>query len=81
MPVSDIPVVRASASSQSVVFIILRQPIGTVPAARFTGFGASASNPSFSRRHRGRGNAALVDGHVESFAVGEMKYKHIDLEN
>jgi prepilin-type processing-associated H-X9-DG protein/prepilin-type N-terminal cleavage/methylation domain-containing protein len=52
-----------------------------VPASRFSGFGASASNPSFSTRHSGRGNAAFVDGHVESFAVGEMKYKHIDLEN
>ena len=50
-----------------------------VPASRFNGFGASASNPSFSTRHGGRGNAAFVDGHVESFAAGEMKLKHIDI--
>jgi prepilin-type processing-associated H-X9-DG protein len=49
--------------------------------SRFTGFGASAANPSFSTRHSGRGNAAFVDGHVESFAIGEMKKKHVDIEN
>jgi prepilin-type processing-associated H-X9-DG protein len=52
-----------------------------LPLSRFNGFGASSSNPSFSTRYSGRGNAAFVDGHVESFAAGEMKYKHIDLEN
>ncbi len=47
----------------------------------FTGFGASAANPSFSTRHNGQGNAAFVDGHVESFAIGEMKQKHVYVEN
>jgi len=47
----------------------------------FTGYGASADNPSFSTRHGDRGNAAFVDGHVESFAIGEMKQKHVYIEN
>lgn len=46
----------------------------------FTGYGASGDNPSFSTRHNGRGNAAFVDGHVESFAWGEMKEKHVYTE-
>ncbi|MGZ0655755.1 prepilin-type N-terminal cleavage/methylation domain-containing protein [Coraliomargarita sp. W4R72] len=35
----------------------------------------------FSTRHGDRGNAAFVDGHVESFAIGEMKQKHVYTEN
>ncbi|WPJ96316.1 prepilin-type N-terminal cleavage/methylation domain-containing protein [Coraliomargarita algicola] len=35
----------------------------------------------FSARHGDRGNAAFVDGHVESFAIGEMKQKHVYLED
>lgn len=52
-----------------------------LPMSSFTGFGASAANPSFSQRHNGQGNAAFVDGHVESFAIGEMKQKHVYVEN
>lgn len=52
-----------------------------LPPSSFTGYGASADNPSFSTRHGGLGNAAFVDGHVESFAVGEMKQKHVYIEN
>jgi prepilin-type processing-associated H-X9-DG protein/prepilin-type N-terminal cleavage/methylation domain-containing protein len=48
--------------------------------AFFQGYGASASNPSFSTRHNGRGNVAFVDGHVESFAWGEIKQKHVYTE-
>lgn len=47
----------------------------------FTSYGASADNPSFSTRHNDHGNAAFVDGHVESFAWGEMKQKHVYIEN
>ncbi|WPJ96210.1 DUF1559 domain-containing protein [Coraliomargarita algicola] len=47
----------------------------------FTGYGASADNLSFSTRHNGRGNAAFVDGHVESFAMGEIKQKHVYIED
>lgn len=43
-----------------------------LPDAAYTGF---------STRHGGRGNAAFVDGHVESFAIGEMKQKHVYTEN
>ncbi|MDG1302324.1 MAG: prepilin-type N-terminal cleavage/methylation domain-containing protein [Opitutae bacterium] len=35
----------------------------------------------FSDRHNGRGNVLFVDGHMESFAVGEIKEKHVCLEN
>lgn len=48
-----------------------------LPDSSFTGYGASADNPSFSTRHNGYGNAAFVDGHVETFASGEMKEKHV----
>ncbi|CAA6679904.1 MULTISPECIES: prepilin-type N-terminal cleavage/methylation domain-containing protein [unclassified Lentimonas] len=52
-----------------------------LPDGSFTGYGASSSNPSFSTRHGGRGNAAFVDGHVESFAWGEIKEKHVYIED
>ena len=35
----------------------------------------------FSDRHGGRGNVLFVDGHVESFAIGEIKEKHVCLED
>ncbi len=49
--------------------------------ADFTRYGASASNPSFSTRHGGVGNAVFVDGHVQSFAWGEIKQKHVYTED
>ncbi|CAA6677634.1 MULTISPECIES: DUF1559 domain-containing protein [unclassified Lentimonas] len=52
-----------------------------LPPSSFTSYGASLDNPSFSTRHNGRGNAAFVDGHVESFAFGEIKEKHVYVEN
>ncbi len=49
---------------------------------------ATANNPlpensydaGFSDRHNGHGHAAFVDGHVESFAIGEMLEKHVRIE-
>jgi len=38
-------------------------------------------NAGFSDRHGGRGNVLFVDGHVESFAIGEIKEKHVYLED
>lgn len=35
----------------------------------------------FSDRHGGYGHALFVDGHVEAFAIGEIKEKHVLLEN
>lgn len=34
----------------------------------------------FSTRHDGHGNAAFVDGHVESFAIGDILEKHVLIE-
>ncbi|MGJ8650826.1 MAG: hypothetical protein ACSHX4_10745 [Opitutaceae bacterium] len=34
-----------------------------------------------STRHNDDGNAAFIDGHVESFAWREMKQKHVYIEN
>ena len=39
------------------------------------------SYTAFAPRHSERGNVAFVDGHVESFAVGEIKQKHDYTEN
>ncbi|MDQ8196268.1 hypothetical protein QEH59_17670 [Coraliomargarita sp. SDUM461004] len=60
----------------------------------FISVGAGVYNPStaedllpdsayigFSTRHGDRGNAAFVDGYVEAFAIGEMKQKHVYLED
>ncbi|WPJ96594.1 DUF1559 domain-containing protein [Coraliomargarita algicola] len=41
---------------------------------------SESSLTGFSDRHNGRGNVAFVDGHVESFAVGEIKQKHVYVE-
>jgi prepilin-type processing-associated H-X9-DG protein/prepilin-type N-terminal cleavage/methylation domain-containing protein len=51
------------------------------PASAETPVPDASYNAGFSARHGDRGNAAFVDGHVESFAIGEMKQKHVYVEN
>ena len=51
------------------------------PATADNPISEAALSSGFSDRHGGRGNAAFVDGHVESFAIGEIKEKHVCLED
>lgn len=44
-------------------------------------FVSASSFGGFSDRHNGRGNVAFVDGHVESFAIGEIKQKYVYIED
>jgi len=55
-------------------------PLDVYTAANADKVLAEARLAEFSPRHSGRGNAAFVDGHVESFAIGEIKEKHVFIE-